>query len=84
VGFEDYDADGNLWKEYINMFMEITDPPQGGNFMILHHQTILNLKENHATVVAVTSAPKLNDDVAAEDRNAAESALPGSIMSINK
>jgi hypothetical protein len=56
----------------------------GGNFMILHHQTTLNLKENHPTVVTMTSAPKLDNDVPAEYRNAADSALPGSIVSINK
>ena len=84
IGFEDYDADGNLWKDYIFTYMEVENRAQGGNFMILHHQTVLNLKETHASVVTVASVPKLDNDVPAEHRNAANSALPSSIMSVNR
>jgi hypothetical protein len=44
----------------------------------------LNLKENHVTVVTLASAPKLDGDVPVEYRNAADSALPGSLLTINK
>jgi hypothetical protein len=84
VCLEDYDAEGKLWKENMYMYMEVPNPALKGNFMILHHQTVLNLKENHATVAIATSAPKLDDDVPGEYRNAPDAALPGSIMSINK
>ncbi len=81
---EDYDADGKLWKETIFASMEIADKAQGGDYMIGHHSVTLNLKENHASVVTIASPPKLDDGVPAEYRNAADSALPSSIMSINK
>jgi hypothetical protein len=81
---EDYDADGKLWKEGFGATMEVADKAQGGDYMIGHHGVVLNLKENHVTVVTLAAPFKLDDDVPAEYRNAADSALPSSIMSINK
>ncbi|HEV3115348.1 MAG TPA: DUF1329 domain-containing protein [Candidatus Binataceae bacterium] len=84
MGGEDYDVEGKLWKEYINANMELPDKSQGGDYIIGHHGVTLNLKENHVTVVTLASAPKLDGDVPVEYRNAADSALPGSLLTINK
>jgi hypothetical protein len=84
AALEDYDPEGKLWKENLYMYMEVPHPALGGNFMVLHHEMTLNLRENHATVVTMTSSPKFDNDVPAEYRNPASSALPGAIMSINK
>jgi hypothetical protein len=84
VGLDDYDPDGKLWKEYLQVFMEVPDHAQGGNYMILHHIVTLNFRENHASGVTIAAPVRFDNDVPAEYRNAADSALPGSIMTINK
>ena len=81
---EDYDADGRLWRVDFNVYMEVPGPAQQGNYMVFHHQQILNLKESHAWTLTMTSPPRIDSEAPAEFRNAADSALPGSMMSINK
>jgi hypothetical protein len=84
LALEDYDTDGKLWKELLNLYMEVPENTKGGDYMIGHHTITLNFRENHASVITLAAPLKLDDEVPGEYRNAADSALPGSIMSINK
>ncbi len=64
--------------------MEISYTPQHGDYMLVHHQEILNFKETHITLATVTEPPKIDADVPAEYRGAADAALPGALNSVNK
>lgn len=81
---ESYDANGKLWKVFVATDLEIPDNQRDGSYVVGDSQTVLNLRETHASSTFLDSPVKIDNEVPAEYRDASVAAFPTSLHGIMK
>jgi hypothetical protein len=81
---EAYDADEKLWKIYVQTSMEIPDNARDGNYVQTYSETLLNMRENHASGSILNSPIRIGNQVPPEYHDASVAAFPSSLHGIMK